>query len=204
VFSISLCLVCAWPLARNYSEYGGDFTGTHTMNQIWCQFLQHRDGKAVFPWPALSTLSWWRYVWFDFWGLFGMMDKYLWRPVYVIYFSLALASLTGWLGVSKFYGESSLVHQDTKEKSAVWQLFAICSALNLAAIVYVTMIGVSGPHGRYLFPCEIPLFSLLLAGFSRLSRRAAVIGGSTLIALCLGSSMGAWWFFYAAKSWSMQ
>jgi len=66
----------------NYTTYGGDFLGTHTMNQIWCQFLPHHDGKPVFPWPKLTSLAWWRYVWFDFWGLFGMMDKYLWRSAY--------------------------------------------------------------------------------------------------------------------------
>jgi hypothetical protein len=180
--------------------------GTHTMNQIWIQILPHHDGKPVFPWPALNKIGWWRYVWFDYWGLFGMMDMYLWRPLYLVYLGIVSFSIMGWSGLRipfrRVHAEDS-ASTVTAQIPGVWPFFAFSFLLNLAAIVYVTVICVSGPHGRYLFPCEIPILCMILAGNSRLGPRAERFLCSLLVALCLLCTVGGWLYYYSGKSWSM-
>lgn len=180
--------ISLWWFIRNYNEFGGDIFGSKTMYQTWSTILPRKDGVIVHPWPKITSHAWWRYVWFDFWGLFGYMNRYLWRPIYFIYMGIAAASIYGWFKPSTEKKELS--------NTVIWSLFGICLLLHIASMLYVTITNVSGPHGRYLFPSEIPVFALLLAGLSRLEPKIGKVLVWLLIALSTASTIGAWFYFY--------
>jgi hypothetical protein len=229
-FGGTLALTCGWWYARNYFEYGGDCLGSRTMIKIWEPSLPVVDGKVVKPWPSIPTISYWRYVFFDFWGLFGFMNRYLWRPLYLLFFALFVTSIAGWVraGVesirhrssdhntekdpgceqgdrtqtqSNFAMQSNFATQSTSATQSIWQFFAACAALNLVAVLYVTVTGVSGPHGRYLFPSELPILSMMLAGLSFFGKRAQRILCLALMVLCLTSTVSGWLTYYCGHSW---
>jgi len=184
----SMCGISLWWFVRNCLEFNGDIFGSKTMYETWKTILPRKDGVIVHPWPLVTSLKWWRYIWFDFWGLFGYMNRYLWRPVYFVYLGIAGASIYGWL--------AGAVNKKDRAEKVIWILFGTCILLHLASMLYVTITNVSGPHGRYLFPSIIPVFALLLAGLSRLQPRL----GKTLVWLLIGLStaatIGAWLYFY--------
>ncbi len=181
--------VSLWWFIRNYNEFGGDVFGSKTMYQTWSTILPRKDGVIVHPWPLVTSHAWWRYVWFDFWGLFGYMNRYLWRPVYFIYLGIAAASVYGWL-------PKPTLPKKGRAEVVIWLLFATCVVLHLGSMLYVTIANVSGPHGRYLFPSEIPVFALLLAGLSRLQPKVGKTLTWLLVGLSITSTVGAWLYFY--------
>ncbi|MBX9878721.1 MAG: hypothetical protein K2Y22_09705 [Candidatus Obscuribacterales bacterium] len=185
----SMTGISLWWFVRNFYEFGGDVFGSKTMYQTWSTILPRKDGVIVHPWPLITSYAWWRYVWFDFWGLFGYMNRYLWRPIYFIYMGITAASIYGWLP------KPTLPKKDRTE-TAIWILFAVCILLHLGSMLYVTITNVSGPHGRYLFPSVIPVFALLLAGFSRLTPRVGNAITWLIIGLSTASTIGAWLCFY--------
>jgi hypothetical protein len=154
---------------------------------------------VVKPWPPIATLSYWRFIFFDFWGLFGFMNRYLWRPLYWIYFALFITAIVGWL---KSAVESVKQSSTQSTNQPIWEFFAACVVLNLVAVLYVTVTGVSGPHGRYLFPSELPILSLLLAGFSAFGVRTQRILTGLLLLLCLVSTVSGWLTYYAGHTWA--
>ncbi|MBX9722233.1 MAG: hypothetical protein K2X81_12610, partial [Candidatus Obscuribacterales bacterium] len=85
----------AWWFIQNEKQYPGDFMGTHTMYASWAKTF-HRDTHYYLPAShIIKSLRWWRMTFFSFWGLFGYMNKYLWRPVYFVYLGLAIAAALG-------------------------------------------------------------------------------------------------------------
>jgi 4-amino-4-deoxy-L-arabinose transferase-like glycosyltransferase len=225
----TLGTMCLWWYARNYYEFAGDCLGSRTMMQIWEATLPHINGITIKPWPQLASLSWWRFVFFDYWGLFGFMTRYLWRPLYFIFLSLCTIATLGWISSSKISSmqepdcerNKSDLSENTQQPpngldnnsmcyrllpnervQAIWQVFALCLVLNMAAVVYVTIAGVSGPHGRYLFPSELPLFALILAGFAKFGPRRERVLTIALASTCLVSTVSGWIMFYAGHSWT--
>lgn len=181
--------ISLWWFIRNFYEFGGDVFGSKTMYQTWSTILPRENGVIVHPWPLVTSHKWWRYVWFDFWGLFGYMNRYLWKPVYFIYLGIAAASIYGWLP------KKELAKKDRAD-SIIWLLFVVCVLLHLGSMLYVTITNVSGPHGRYLFPSIIPVFALLLAGLARLKPQVGQALVQLLIGLSVLSTIGAWLYFY--------
>lgn len=181
--------ISLWWFIRNFNEFGGDVFGSRTMYQTWATILPRENGVIVHPWPLVTSHKWWRYVWFDFWGLFGYMNRYLWKPVYFIYMAITAAAVYGWLP------KKDLPQKDRAD-IAIWILFAGCILLHLGSMLYVTITNVSGPHGRYLFPSVIPVFALILAGLSRLPVRTGNALVWLLIGLSTTSTIGAWFYFY--------
>jgi len=236
----TLGLTTGWYYIRNYFAYSGDCLGSRTMIAMWQTILPHAHGKPIFPWPGLTTMAWWRYVFFDFWGLFGFMNRYLWRPLYLVFFGLGLAAVAGWIrsspsspsnqsSPSSPSRQSSLSSQSSPEiptstappqipavpdvppiaaisamarsSVSVWQFLAACTLLNLIAVVYVTLSGVSGPHGRYLFTSELAILALILAGFARCGKQAERILSCALVTCCLVSTAYGWLVYYGGRSW---
>lgn len=187
-------LTCSWWFIRNYCEFHGDILGSKTMYETWSKILPKRDGHIIHPWPPLNSFKWWRYVFFDFWGLFGYMNRYLWRPIYLAYLGLCLASIAGWLKAVKLRLPSFRFLKDPD--NAVWLVFLVFISCNLIAMIYVTLINVSGPHGRYLFPSEIPIMALLLGGFSRLNHKFGSACTILTISICAVASVVSWLVFY--------
>ncbi|MDR3612713.1 MAG: hypothetical protein P4L53_04050 [Candidatus Obscuribacterales bacterium] len=199
-FGLTLAASSGWFFTRNYLEFGGDFLGSKTMYKIWEPSLEHKDGKAIMPWPAVTKLAWWRFVFFDFWGLFGFMNRYLWRPFYFVFLALcATAGIGNCLTVKN--AKTDLTEMEHKKETAIWRFLAICAALNFLAVFYVTASGLSGPHGRYLFPTELPLLALILRGFSGLGDKRQKYCTLLLLVTCVLASGTGFSANYLGHSW---
>jgi hypothetical protein len=203
VLTAACVLTSGWFYVRNYLEFSGDCLGSRTMIAMWQTILPHVHGKPVFPWPAINTLAWWRYVFFDFWGLFGFMNRYLWRPLYFLFFGLVIIAGIGWTIRPKLPEEAASDQSVTSSpaSTSIWQFLTVCACFNLMAVIYATLSGLSGPHGRYLFTSELAITSLLLGGFARFGPRAQSVLSSLLLALCIASTAYGWWVYYAGKTW---
>ena len=199
-FALTLAASCGWFFVRNYFEFGGDILGSKTMYKIWEKSLEHKDGKAILPWPAVTKLAWWRFVFFDFWGLFGFMNRYLWRPFYFVFLGLCVTAGVGnWLSSKNSSPDSTEIEQ--KKETAIWRFLIMCAAINFLAVFYVTASGLSGPHGRYLFPSELPLLALILRGFSGLGEQRQKYCALLLLATCLLASCTGFSTYYLGHSW---
>ncbi len=200
-FLSSLGATCDFWYVRNILEFKGDFLGTRTMNLIWQTNLVHVDGKAIMPGPRFPAVGWWRYVFFDFWGFFGFMNRYLWRPFYIAYLVICLVAIAAKCKVvvqSLLCKKRRLVESETE----IWCFFAISVLVNMLGVVYVSLAEISGPHGRYLFTCELPLLCFLLAGLDKLGRPLSTIFVVLLIALCAASTLWGWTVFYSMHNWT--
>jgi hypothetical protein len=199
-FGLTLTASCGWFFTRNYVEFGGDLLGSKTMYRIWEKSLEHKDGKAIMPWPAVTKLAWWRFVFFDFWGLFGFMNRYLWRPFYFVFLALSVIA-----GVGNWFASKStrtdLTDIEKKKETAIWRFLTICALLNFLAVFYVTASGLSGPHGRYLFPTELPLLALILRGFSGFGEKRQRFLALLLVLTCVLASCTGFNANYLGHSW---
>jgi hypothetical protein len=62
-----------------------------------------------------------------------------------------------------------------------------------------TLLKVTGPHGRYLFPSIIPIDALLIAGFFRLGDKFGKWATLSLLALHVAVTVGSWLVFYPPR-----
>lgn len=200
LFSVTFSGSCGWWFLRNYAEYGSDILGTRTMYQMWAQILPRENGQIVNPWPPVQQFSWWRYVYFDFWGLFGYMNRYLWRPFYIALLVLSGSSIVGWLGYlrnSRTLAGLGAASAEQKKSFAGWVMLLSCIILNFASVLQVTLSNVSGPHGRYLFPSELAIMALLLAGFSKFRPAICKVCTWLLLAGCMAANLSGFLTYYA-------
>jgi 4-amino-4-deoxy-L-arabinose transferase-like glycosyltransferase len=182
-----------WPI-RNYCEFGGDVLGTQTMYYTWAKTF-HRQLNYYMPaWQILLTPRWWRMLFYSFWGAYGHMNKYLWRPVYFVYLGFVIAAIWGWLysAVRKRIS----IQQMIAGQSAIWLLFAFAFLANMAALVWAGTGNLGGPQGRYLFTSLIPIDALLIAGLNLIGRRH----GNAVVLSFLGFNFvvdcGSWIYLY--------
>ncbi len=116
--------------------------------------------------PALTMQAvifssyFWRMLFFSFWGWFGYMTHSLPRIIYYGY--LFFVALAGGLGIH--YWRSLKDIKNIQPRASTWILFVTCIILNLLMSAYCVYAQVSGPQGRYMFPSEIPIMSMLIAG----------------------------------------
>ncbi len=192
---------CAWWFVRNYFEFSGDILGSRTMYETWSKILPRKDGMIVHPWPQVHQFGWWRYVFFDFFGLFGYMNRYVYRPAYIVYLLYVLSSVAGWARFIKFKSQAPDLRsmEEKKQERLVWIVFALCPLFNLAAMITATLLKITGPHGRYLFPSIIPIDALLLAGFFKLGDKFGKWATISLLALDLAVSVGSWLVYYPPR-----
>ncbi len=160
-------LLSAWWFIRNAHEFAGDILGTQTMYKTWATTF-HRDlNYYLSPWHIIKDRRWWRTVLFSFWGMFGYMNRYLWRPIYYIYLGYMVAAFTGLIdGLTKL--SKIAWTKENKIKLATWSMLAIVIIVNLAAMIWASTKNLGGPQGRYLFACEVPIAAFLIQGLSKL------------------------------------
>jgi hypothetical protein len=208
---------CGWWFVRNYFEFSGDILGSRTMYESWSKILPRKNGVIVHPWPEVHQFGWWRYVFFDFFGLFGYMTRYIYRPAYIAYLIYVIAAIVGWTGLVKgkatpaastsadAAADNADGFDETKKTSKIdvekmiWLLFLLCPLLNLAAMITATLLKVTGPHGRYLFPSIVPIDAMLIAGFYRLGDKFGKWATLSLLALHLAVTVGSWLVFYPPR-----
>lgn len=187
-----------WWFVRNYSEFSGDWLGTRTMYDSWKTVLQSdSNGVIKHPWPELTKMAYWRFMFFDYCGLFGYMDRYLWRPVYMIYLAFWGASTLG--TIIAFRTQQRVAVKQWVKNNAVWLMLIAFPICNFLANVVATSMNVTGPHGRYLFPSEIPILACIIAGLAALGHRIGSASIVALIALNAVVTIGAWCAFYMPR-----
>lgn len=191
--------VCGWWFVRSYHEFNGDFMGTQTMYRSWATTF-HKDLNYYEP-PShiIKSLRWWRMMFFSFWGLFGYMNKYMWRPVYLVYTAyLIVAAIGGIKGCAVFARAKvrSMTRADW-EACVAWTCMLMTVVLNLAAMIWASTKNLGGPCGRYLFPSEIPVLALLLFGMSRLSNRWSRMLVISFVGFNAVVCIGVWFWLFS-------
>ncbi len=168
---------CAWWFIRSYYVFSGDISGVRTLYYVWATSC-HKG--LTFPYkPVLEVISktrWWRMNFYSYWAVFGYMIRFIKTVFYFIYLGfVALAAIGGLLNLRKTVQSGSAMFARSRSNDSnfsrlelipatIWSMFFFISFLNLAASALGSCSGVSGPQGRYFFPSEVPLISLLLAG----------------------------------------
>ena len=125
------------------------------------------------------------------------MNHYLWRPLYFVFLALSGTAIAGYFLKNPALTDNT---EDT-QRNIVWKFFAVSTALNMLAVFYVTASGLSGPHGRYLFPNELPILALILGGFERFSARTQKALALSLLFVCLASTISGFLTYYIGHSW---
>ncbi len=199
--ALVLTAACAsgWWFARNYIEFSGDWLGTRTMYDSWKQVLETGSNGVKHPWPEITKMAYWRYVFFDYCGLFGYMNRYLSRAVYVVYLAFWIASAVGAFLASRAQRAQRQAIQQWLKSNSIWIMLAVFPVCNLLANVVATSMNVTGPHGRYLFPSEIPILACIIAGLVSLGRRVGNASILALIVLNAVVTIGAWIAYYMPR-----
>jgi hypothetical protein len=173
----SFAATCLWWFWRNYQIYNGDFLGTQTMYRSWALTYHRSLSFHMTPWAVMKQRAWWRMTAFSYWGMFGYMNKYLWRPLYFGYIAFMIIAIAG--GGSRvlmplFQKRSGKLFESRKSliMPAIWISLLICVAANLAAMVAASTINLGGPQGRYLFPSEAAFMALLIGGLWSMGKQS--------------------------------
>lgn len=196
-----------WWFWRNFHEFGGDVLGTKTMYHTWATTFNRELSYSVSPWRIMKDLRWWRMMFFSFWGLFGYMNKYIWRPAYLTYVGFLVVAVSGGVNAAiasgrEFVNRSVLARQSLKENVldgkitiAMWSCLTLVAVINLAAMIWASTQNLGGPQGRYLFNSEIPVLAIFLAGLYSIPRAGKGLVVSFLIFNAL-VALGSWvWLF---------
>lgn len=168
LLGVSALAISGWWFARTLSIYPGDLMGTKTMYANWAKTYGRDLNFHMTPWQVVKEHRWWRSILFSFWGLFGYMDKYMWRWVYWTYFGFATVGLIFALKLAFVTIKDKTIQLLVCPRSALWLTMTICLCANILAMIYASTVNLGGGQGRYLFPSEIPIMSIIVAGLSTL------------------------------------
>jgi 4-amino-4-deoxy-L-arabinose transferase-like glycosyltransferase len=188
IMGVCSLVVAAWWFVRNYFVFDGDILGVNTGYKTFAaNFAQPIDYKRP-PLELLTSKRWWRFIFFSYWGLFGHMTRWMWRPTYFIYLGWLIGAIVGWLKTRSLI---SITVSDRKQliTPSIFAMLALASLVNLAAVL-ASQIG--GPQGRYFFISELPLMALLLEGLWRLGPRAGKYAVLTFMAFNSIVCAGVW------------
>lgn len=141
-----------WWFVRNYFMYDHDFLGTRIMYMRWAETYHRAMFYHLTPWQVMKQKGWWRMATFSYWGVFGYMNKYMWRPLYFGYIGFMLVATASGAGAAAM----ALVQSQGKPfKSrndlvmpAIWTTMILCVLANLSAMVVASMRNLGGPQGR--------------------------------------------------------
>ncbi|MBK9205029.1 MAG: hypothetical protein IPL73_21865 [Candidatus Obscuribacter sp.] len=164
----SALALSGWWFVRTLSIYPGDLMGTKTMYANWAKTYGRDLNFHMTPWQVVKEHRWWRSILFSFWGLFGYMDKYMWRWVYWTYFGYATVGLILALNLSFQTIKDKTRHLLDCPVAALWITMTVCLGANILAMIYASTVNLGGGQGRYLFPSEIPIMSIIVAGLTTL------------------------------------
>lgn len=184
-FIVSAAVGCLWWFARNHAEFAGDTLGTRTMYRMWASAYGRQLEFNLPVWSVLFEHRWWRFMFFSFWGLFGYMNRFIWRPLYFVYLAFSGLAALGWL--APLVKRAKWLKPDAS--ACCFLLMAAAVAANLAAMLWSSSRNLGGPQGRYLFASELPVACLIVGGLCRLKGgRWFLLAFTAFNALvCLGS-----------------
>jgi 4-amino-4-deoxy-L-arabinose transferase-like glycosyltransferase len=193
-------VVSAWWFVRNYYEFSGDILGTQTMYKSWAQTFNRDLNFYMSPLAVMKEFRWWRMTFFSYWGMFGYMTKYLWRPVYIAWGVYAAIAAIGWLRS----GALERFKPGSKVTLVIWGSMALCLVTNLALMIMASTRNLGGPQGRYLFPSEVAIMALLIAGMTKLGPRFAK---PTLLSFLVFNGvvlLGSWLMLFFSYGWHLK
>jgi hypothetical protein len=208
----TMLATCGWCFVRNYHEFSGDVLGTQTMYRIWAT-AYHKPLHYYLPvWQIATNERWWRMMFYSFWGLFGYMDTYMWRPTYYVYEGFVLAAAAGWSkqaisGIRS--GETRAAHMPLApiqppntgrggmytarfRTVAGWLCLTSIPVLNLLAMLWASTGNLGGPQGRYLFCSELPVVALLIAGLNLIGGKHGTNVVLSFVLFNAAVCLGAW------------
>lgn len=192
-------LLSAWWFIQNAKQYPGDFMGTHTMYKSWAETFHREMHYYLPPSHIIKSLRWWRMTFFSYWGLFGYMNKYLTRSVYIAYFGLVLIAVLGGLnGARKLLQNLLRSGADRPSPSSIimWSSLAMTVLVNITSMIWASVYNLGGPQGRYLITSEIPIMALIIGGFGLLGKKPgnwAIIG---FLLFNVAVSVGSWIYLF--------
>ncbi|MBX9687729.1 MAG: hypothetical protein K2X27_13570 [Candidatus Obscuribacterales bacterium] len=199
VFSFLLAALVAislsgWWFIQNAQQYPGDFMGTKTMYLSWAKTF-HRDIHYYLPAShIIKDHRWWRMSFFSYWGLFGYMNKYLWKFIYFIYLGLVLSAVAGW--IRGLFRAKSYAHRKTE--ILMWSCLGLTVLINISSMIWASVYNLGGPQGRYLITSEIPIMALLIGGFSLFGKSIGRILTLSLLSLNTAVTIGTWIYLFLA------
>ncbi len=177
-------LVSGWWFFQNNIQYPGDFMGTRTMYKTWAQTfnreLNPESNSAFSLSHIIKDHRWWRMSFFSYWGLFGYMNKYLWRPLYFIWGAFSILPILG--AISKLVvlkntkSSAGKLLKDDARKILCWVFLTLVLVINIASMIWASTKNLGGPQGRYLVTSELPVMALIIGGTSLLPGRKQVPG----------------------------
>lgn len=193
----------SWWFIHNATEFGGDFSGTQTMYRRWA-LLNNKDiNYYLAPEKILLSLRWWRLTFFSFWGLFGYMNIYLWRPIYLIYTSFLLLAAGGGIKSTARLIQAIKVRATTDELKTrlIWFTLIACVITNAAASIWASTTNLGGPQGRYFFTSEIPILCLLIAGLYNVGAKTGKYLVITFVAFTAAAFFWSWGTLFLRYGW---
>lgn len=201
--------ICLPWFARNLSEFPGDMLGTQTMYKTWATTFERDLHYKVSAMSIIKELRWWRMMFFSFWGMFGYMNKYLWRPVYIGYVVFLVAAAAGWLrqGVMLMTERKPVTPASPEEikakrsTNAIWALMALAVTINLGSMIWASTVNLGGPQGRYLLTSEVPVLALLVAGLLRLWRIHPSLAVTAFVVYNTLVASGSWLWLHNLYGW---
>ncbi|HEY9713440.1 MAG TPA: glycosyltransferase family 39 protein [Chroococcales cyanobacterium] len=199
ISGIALAL-SGWWFYNTYHDYHGDLLGTKTMRDIWARTYNRPLEYYQSPSHIIKELRWWRMTAFSYWGMFGYMTRYLYRPLYFGYLGFMLISalagikqlVMGMIGLFKKQDLDAAERKERAIERAIWWTFATCCIFNIGAMIWASTINLGGAQGRYLFPSEAPLMALLVAGLKNVGGKA---GRILVVSLVVFNALVAIWAF---------
>lgn len=187
----------AWWFLQNGAQYVDangvhDYMGTQTMYRSWAQTF-HREMNYYLPVShIIKSLRWWRMTFFSYWGLFGYMTKYLWRPVYFAYLGMVLLAVLGGLkGLLQIK-----LNKPTKAEIISWSSLALVVIVNISSMIWASTKNLGGPQGRYLITSEIPIQALIVGGLSLFGPKSGKWLVLAFLIFNTAVSIGAWIYLF--------
>lgn len=159
---LAAALSCWW-FIQNNQQYPGDPLGTQTMYKSWAQTFNRELNYYLSPSHIIKDHRWWRMTFFSYWGLFGYMNKYLWRPVYFVYLGLVISAGLGFL---RALWHSLKRTQPSRRTVIIWVSLLLTYVINIVSMIWASTKNLGGPQGRYLITSEIPIMALIIGGFT--------------------------------------
>ncbi len=198
-------LVAAPQLLKNYVLFEGDLLGTKTMLRAWLK--AYGVAENMYKWPLIDNANWRFLLYVTFWGAFGNMDVLLPGRFYKWFsWMMGLASLGFIYAIARgvMSGLGPIVKQYRKE-IACFAILAISLAVSfVGTVVSSAFLNSAGPaQGRYLFPSEAAIATLVVGGLTLLGGRfSAWLIGAAMLLLASATVYG-WLMLFPSYGFSL-
>ncbi|HEY9677232.1 MAG TPA: glycosyltransferase family 39 protein [Drouetiella sp.] len=174
----TFALTCGWWFLRSFREFDGDVLGTKTMRTLWAKTYNKPLEYKIPLSHVIKDQVFWSTIHDSYWGLFGYVSRFLHPAIYYTYLGFLGTAIIGGIKqflqssvrANKFFHKDLLADRQKLVSPAIWMTFGLCVATNISAMVAGAAMNLGGAQGRYLFPSEIAIMALLIAGLSKFGK----------------------------------